>query len=114
MAIMLVQHNSFFSISDHLTPIINTCFSACEAGLKFSARRTKTSCIINCIGDPMFKELKGCMQKQPYSLLLDASNKGIEKMFPITVRIYDLNFNRIMTKYFDINNLTGRDHRYLI
>ena len=50
------------------------------------------------------------MQKQPYSLLLDASNdKGIEKMFPITVRIYDINFNRIMTKFFDINPLTGRD-----
>ena len=57
----------------------------------------------------MFKELKGCVWKQPYSLLLDTSNdKGIEKMFPITVRIYDINFNRIMTKSFDINTLTGR------
>ena len=52
------------------------------------------------------------MQKQPYSLLLDASNdKGIEKMFPITVRIYDINFNRIMTKFFDIDTLTGREHQ---
>ena len=57
----------------------------------------------------MFKELKGCVQKQPDSLLLDTSNdKDIEKMFPITVRIYDINFNRIMKKFFDINNLTGR------
>ena len=48
------------------------------------------------------------MQKQPYSLRLDASNdKGIEKMLPI--RIYDINFNRIVTKFFDINTLTGRD-----
>ena len=48
------------------------------------------------------------MRKQLYSLLLHASNdKGIEKMFPITVRIYDINFNRIMTKSFDINTLTG-------
>ena len=110
MAMMLVQHNSFFSTSDHLTPIINTSFSAGEAGIKYSARRTKTACIINCIGDSMFKKLKGCMQKQPYSLLLDASNdKGIEKMFPITVRIYGINFNRIMTIFFDINTLMGHD-----
>ena len=39
-----------------------TCFSACEAGLKYSARRTKTACIIKCIGDSMFKELKVCAE----------------------------------------------------
>ena len=50
------------------------------------------------------------MQLQTFSIMVDASNDtGIEKMYPITVRIYDVNFNRIMTNFFDINMLQGRD-----
>ena len=42
--------------------------------------------------------------------MVDASNDtGIEKMYTITVRIYDVNCNRIMTNFFDINLLQGRD-----
>ena len=40
--------------------------------------------------------------------MLDATNDvGIEKMYPIVVRIYDVNFNRIMTNLFDIDTLEG-------
>ena len=46
MAMMLVQLNSFFSISDHFTPIINTCISACEAGLKYFAERKQLVLLI--------------------------------------------------------------------
>ena len=50
------------------------------------------------------------MQNMPYSLMLDSSNdNGIQKMFPITVRIFDETFNRIMTKFLDMNLLEGRD-----
>ena len=46
----------------------------------------------------------------PYSLMLDSSNdNGIQKMFPITVRIFDETFSRIMTKFLDMNLLEGRD-----
>ena len=46
----------------------------------------------------------------PFSIMLDGSNdNGLEKMFPITVRIFDINFSRVMTKFFDINLLTGRE-----
>lgn len=30
-------------------------------------------------------------------------------MFPVTVRIYDVNFGRIMTKFLDMNLLEGRE-----
>ena len=42
--------------------------------------------------------------------MLDSSNdNGIHKMFPITVRIIDETFGRIMTKFLDMNLLEGRD-----
>ena len=43
----LMQQNTLFNISDHLTSIMDSCF----AGKTYSARRTKTACIINCIRD---------------------------------------------------------------
>ena len=42
--------------------------------------------------------------------MVDGSNDaGLEKMFPISICIFDVNFNRIMTKFFDMNMLQGRD-----
>ena len=106
---MLVQHNTFFRISDHLSEIVNNEFVGCIAGKEYQCHRTKTGAIVNCIGNDFFEQLKSSMQESPYSLMLDASNDtGIEKMFPITVRIFYINFNRIMTKFFDMNLLTGR------
>ncbi|CAB4033387.1 Hypothetical predicted protein [Paramuricea clavata] len=45
----------------------------------------------------------------PFSIMIDGSNdNGIAKMYPITVRIYDDEFNRVMTKFFDMNLIEGR------
>ena len=50
------------------------------------------------------------MKKFPLSMMLDASNDtGLYKMFPITVSIFDLNFVRVMTKFYDNNYLKGQD-----
>ena len=49
-------------------------------------------------------------EKFPFSMVLDASNDtGLYKMFPITVHIFDMNFGRVMTKFYDINYMKGRD-----
>ena len=49
-------------------------------------------------------------EKFPFSIMLDASNDtGLYKMFPITVHIFDMNFGRVMTKFYDINYMKGRD-----
>ena len=42
--------------------------------------------------------------------MLDASNDvRIGKMFPISLRIFNTNVKRIMTQFFDMNVLQGRD-----
>ncbi|CAB4009886.1 ATP-dependent DNA helicase [Paramuricea clavata] len=110
MVMLLIQHNTFFNISDHLCPLIRNEFKGSQVAQSFSCSRTKTAAIVNCLGDHFFEELKSNMQEMPYSLMLDGSNaNGIQKMFPITVRIFDVNFSRIMTKFLDMNLLEGRD-----
>ena len=45
-----------------------------------------------------------------FSAMVDgSSDTGLEKMLPITVRIFDVNFGRVMTKIFDMNFLSGCD-----
>ena len=50
------------------------------------------------------------MTQYPLCITLDGSNDtGFQKMYPVTVRIFDVNFNRIMKKFFDMNFLEGTD-----
>ena len=107
---LAIQHNSFFNISDHLSPLIRSEFRGSQAAENFSCGRTKTAAIVNCLGDHFFEKLKSDMQEMPYSLMLDGSNDtGLSKTFPITVRVFDVNFNRVMTKFFDMNLIDGTD-----
>ena len=110
MVLLIVHHNTFFNLSDHLTQYVKGDFKESKATKNFSCGRTKTAAIINCIGDDIKQELVKDMSQSPFSIMVDGSNDaGLEKMFPICVRIFDVNFNRIMTKFFDMNMLEGRD-----
>ena len=110
MALLIVHHNTFFNLSDHLTQYVKGEFKDSKAAKNFSCGRTKTAAIINCIGDDIKQELVKDMSQSPFSIMVDGSNDaGLEKMFPICVRIFGVNFNRIMTKFFDMNMLEGRD-----
>ena len=46
--------------------------------------------------------------------MLDGGNDtGLAKMFPVTVRVFDINFNRGMAKFLDMNVMEGKDVPYL-
>ena len=110
MALLIVHHNTFFNLSHHLTQYVKGEFKDGKAAKNFSCGRTKKSAIINCIGDDIKQELVKDMSQSPFSIMVDGSNNaGLEKMFPICVHIFDVNFNRIMTKCIDMNMLEGRD-----
>ena len=95
---LLIQHNSFFNISDHLSPLTLSEFRGSQATEKFSCGRNKTAAIVNYLGDHFFKKLKNDTQEMFYSLMLDVStDTDLSKMFLITVRVFDANFNRVMT-----------------
>ena len=56
----------------------------------------------------MKEELVSAVRTEPFSIMLDASSDtGLYKMFPITVRIFDTNFDRIKAKFLDMNMPLG-------
>ena len=112
MALTIVHHNhkGFIRLSDHLTPFIQAEFKGSRATENFSCRRTKTATIVNCLGDYYQIELIGDLKSSPFSIILNGSNDtGIEKIFSVTVRVSDVNFNRVMSKFPDINIKEGKD-----
>ena len=74
IAVLLVHHNSFFNLSDHLTREISNKFEGSSAAEKFACGRTKTAAIINCVGSHMKKALVKDMKNNPFSIMLDGSN----------------------------------------
>ena len=76
---------------DHLAHLIHKEVSDSHIAKQFTCDRTKTAAIVNYIGDYFFENLKHNMQNLPFSLMLDGGNDtGIQKMFPVTVCIYDI------------------------
>ena len=51
MAAMLVYHNTFFNLSDHMTQYVKTEYKGSPAAENFLCGRTKTSAVVNCIGN---------------------------------------------------------------
>ena len=92
-----------------MTQFIKNDFKGSNAVKKFCCGRT-TAAKINCLGEDLKKDLIKDMNSSSFSLFFDVSNDaGLEKMFPISVRIFNVTFNQIMTKFFDMNMLEGRD-----
>ena len=104
VATMLVKHNIPLAVSDELTPLFRDIFPDSEIAKAFSSRRTKTACIINGAIAPMYqKTLVECMRNGPYSIATDgSSDSGVEKMNPITVKIFDINRGVATTQFLDM------------
>ena len=49
MAMFIVQHNTFFNLSDHMTQFIKREFTGSKAAENFACGRTKTSAIVNAL-----------------------------------------------------------------
>lgn len=109
MAVVLAQHNIPLAIMDHLSPLFRDIFPDPKIAKRFSAARTKTSCIMNVALCPHFESvLIAQMKNNPFALAVDGSNdSGLQKMNPLTVRIFDINRSRVCTRFLDMCLRTG-------
>ena len=104
MVMLLVHHNSFFNLSDHLTRYISNELKGSPAAVNFACGRTKTAAIINYVGSHMKNALVEDIKNNPFSIMRDGSNDSVlYKIFPVTVRIFDIYSCRIMPKFLDMN-----------
>ncbi|CAM4573185.1 unnamed protein product [Leuciscus chuanchicus] len=108
VAVAMVQHNVPFAVADHFSPLYKECFRDSPTAQSFKSASTKTTCIINEAVAPHFKkELVMKMRENPFTLVTDASNDtGLEKMNPLTVRIFDS--NKVVHRFFDMCTTSGR------
>lgn len=104
VATMLVKHNIPLALSDELTPLLCDIFPDSEIAKQFSSKRTKTACLINGAIAPFYqKVLVENMKNEPFALSIDgSSDTGVEKMNPLTIRIFDINRGVVSTQFLDM------------
>ena len=101
---MLVQHNIPIALANEMTPLFQDVFSDSEIAKRYASRHTKTACLINGALAPHYQqELVAYMKENPYALTIDgSSDNSIEKMNPLTVRIFDQVSGTVCTRFLDM------------
>ena len=103
--LLLAKHNIPIAISDHLGPHFHDIFPDSEIAKAYSCACTKTTCIINgALLNHFQMSLINYMKAEPFALAIDGSNdSGLQKLNPLTVRIYDVTrSSRVSTQLLDM------------
>lgn len=105
-----MQHNIPIAVTDHLSPMFRDIFPDSDSAKGYASASTKTTCLINGSLTPYFKsQLVQAMQSQQFSIAVDGSNdSGLNKMNPMTVRIFDINERMVVTRFLDMCLTKGR------
>ena len=104
MAVLTASSNVPLAIHDQLSPMIRKVFPDSKIASKYHSASTKATCMLNEAVAPMLIEnlLEG-MKTHPFSISVDGSNdSGLEKMNPVTIRLYDVNNNKVVTRFLDM------------
>ena len=99
----LAGHNLPFATADHLGPLFKSTFPDSKLAKDYSCCKTKASCILNRdIAPDLQSILIEQMKTSCYSIATDGSNdQGLQKMNPVTVRLFDINQHKVATEFYD-------------
>ena len=97
----LAEHNLPIAVADHIGPLVKDIFPNSKIAKGYQCARTKATCILNgAIRPDLQVELITEMKKSCFSISTDGSNdQSLEKMNPVTVRLFDINQHKIVTKF---------------
>ena len=104
MAVLTASSNVPLAFHDSLSPTIRRIFSDSKIASKYHSASTKATCMLDeAVALILIQDLLKTMKLHPFSLAVDGSNdEGLAKINPLTVRIFDVNANRIVTRFFDM------------
>ncbi|MCG8622687.1 MAG: hypothetical protein MJE68_11925 [Proteobacteria bacterium] len=104
MAVLTASCNVPLAFHDHLSPTLRSIFPDSKIAAKYHSASTKATCMLNLAIAPALKmDLIETMKAHPFSVSIDGSNDtGLEKMNPMTIRIYDETNGKIVTKFLDM------------
>ena len=102
MTNFLVQHNLPLSTSDHMGPLFRSAFPNSDIVKQYACGRTKTCAIVNkTMGCHCHEYVVQHCKEHPFSLGIDgSSDTDVNKMNPMTVRIFDINRSHNVTTHF--------------
>lgn len=109
MAVALAHRNIPLAVMDHMSPLFRNIFPDSKIAQGFAAARTKSTCIMNMALRPHFEDvLISQMRGEPFALAIDGSNdNGLQKMNPVTVRVFDADRGRVCTRLLDMCLTSG-------
>lgn len=100
----LAEHNLPLAAADHLGALIRCSFPDSKIAQSYACARTKATCLLNdAIAPDLLQNLLSDMRVSVFSLCVDGSNdNGLQKMNPVTVRIYDVDQHKVCCKFLDM------------
>ena len=100
----LAEHNLPIAAANYLSSLVKECFPDSKIDQSYACAKTKAFCILNGLIYPDLQQrLTNEMKESVSSLSTDGSNdQNMEKMNPVTVRIYDVNQHKVVTKFLDM------------
>ena len=100
----MAEHNLPIAAANHLSSLVKKCFPDSKIAQSYACAKTKAFCILNgAIYPDLQQRLINEMKESVFSLSADGSNdQNMEKMNPVTVRIYDVNQHKVVTKFLDM------------
>ena len=106
IAVLVACSNIPIAFNDRLSPAIRTLFP--DSKVAHSAR-TKATCILNIAVAPhLISVLVMHMTCHAFSLAIDGTNDcELQKMNPITVRIYDISVSKVVTHFLEMCTTTS-------
>ena len=104
LAVLAAHSNIPLAFHDKLSPAIRDIFPDSKIASKYHSASTKATCMLNgAVAPVLISDLIANMKAHPFSICIDGSNdSGLEKMNPITVRIYDVNSSKVVTRFLDM------------
>uniref|UniRef100_H3AWC3 Uncharacterized protein n=1 Tax=Latimeria chalumnae TaxID=7897 RepID=H3AWC3_LATCH len=94
------EHHLPFEAAAHAAPLLRKMFPDRAIATKYGCAATKTAAIINyAMASDMKNPVVSSMKEQPFSLAVDgSSDTGTESMYPLVVRIFDINRGEVCPK----------------
>ncbi|XP_031328947.1 uncharacterized protein LOC116170670 [Photinus pyralis] len=111
LSALLATNNLSFSLMDTLAPLCKNIFPDSEIAQKLSLKRTKaTALITNSLGKFFFEDLYSILQIPGtfFSIIMDETTDiGVKKQCAFTVIYCDPNSGKIVTKFFDMIEISS-------
>lgn len=102
----ILEHNLPFESASHAAPLFRKMFPDSKIAKKYGCAATKTAAIVNyALAPEMLRPVVEYMRKEPFSLAIDgSSDTGTESMYPLVVRIFDINTSTVGTKLWHVSS----------